>query len=1272
MANQVVSLAFYAFQAKRAGVSQADLKAQSDYQGYLEGKVDTARCRAAWDLCHDDSLEPLGQIELSVTDFQDIVDQVYRGTDPSKVRLSAVARPVVQLVHQPYFPKYLATIAGDTRTENSVKACLDRLDDVIDNRAVATARGNGLIVGRVQSGKTRNYIGLMLKAIDDGWNVIIVLTSAIESLAQQTRKRIVSEFKKVGADNPQFAGELDFLKSGAANRLAGRELEGDYFYWGVSMKQTDGLERIRKWLDVPNQPHRSMRVLIVDDESDNATPDSNAGGQGNLDDEEIDERIQGIRRAPGYDELADWFDSLLQRQWPDLNAKTREAAVFQRIDTELKSNKSSRSKRDLIVNSADFRRFLGMDEFSNPPVENLITSFFGQVRGSGDDTCNAFVLLLKSVLEIVRGRSAINGAICSLIGPNEETGAYAYPFQRCAYLGYTATPYANILNEGPSHTPIYADFIQSLPVSPQYFGTDAIYGHETESPEPRMPIVRPITEDEELRILNPLRENIELPTNESLVCRDDPSFAWSGLRDAIAWAFCTAAARRYLRGCIADQEKKDRLDNRWTTMLVNVDHRQAVHGLVREAIATYIEKQCETQQSADLFKTECHRVWDSLTGEFSLDRFNELFNSSADDGQNYGAVSDYPSWADILPHLEHFIDDRQRSVHTVVFNCTAKGKENQLLYAQGESDIAEGRVMQLTDDHLWIVSGGNTIGRGLTLLGLTASYFDRVRDGTCVDTLTQMGRWFGYRPGYELLPRIWMNPQAVGEMKRIAALELRLHDSIADNFAQHFSPADPAHFQQISSWGRQLSGRAFALRNLDANVGTTASTEDFYIAEHTRERVFALCSDFIVSLGAEKVRTAPEFAYPEIPLWENVRRESVRHLLEELLPYYPGRSRKILRGIMRDISATSPIDWDVVIGMPTQSARHLRCDFGGKQVGVGSPTMLPSGDGAVARYSTTRLHMPFYAMIPAKHLTCEDVRLLAQNRQTVANAIDARRIANGGVLPSQYDAALPGSPNESVSDRLDRLIDELTQAEGDRLMPEAIHGRLRDVSTGFANRSSAEYMANVHRSANHARPVLQLYLIKPDRDPAGAKPLVNVSIYWPDHEPNTFFTVAVDENPGFVKSVTPRTFYQTVEDILRERDFPVQRKELLRLVLERLGARCTEAFFSQKIAQPLAGYTYHKMAGREAYCIDGWATDDERKLELAFLQAAIDVLQRDRRAYATDELIDQVVLEKPGFRDFFTPTRDKTKLNGLMTSDVLNQNDITVVSRRPIKYVYQF
>lgn len=1273
MANQVVSLAVYAFQAKRAGVSLNALKAQSDYQSYLEGMVDTARCRAAWDLCHDDPLEPLGQIELSVTDFQDIVDQVYRGTDPSQVRLSAVARPVVQLVHQPYFPKYLATIAGDTRTENSVKACLDRLDDVIDNRAVATARGNGLIVGRVQSGKTRNYIGLMLKAVDDGWNVVIVLTSAIKSLAHQTRKRIVSEFAKVGADNSQFACELDFLDSGAANRKAGNELNGDYFYWGVSMKQVNGLERIRKWLNLPNQPHGSMRVLIIDDESDNATPDSNAGGTGNLDDEGIEERIQGIRRAPGYEELADWFDSLLTREWPDLNAKTPEAEAFSKIEDVLKSNVSAKRKKEQIVNSADYRRFLGMDKFVNPPVENLISRFFVQVRGGGDDSCGAFVLLLKSILDIVRGRSAINATICELIGPHEETGTYAYPFQRCAYLGYTATPYANILNEGPSHTPIYADFIQSLTIAPQYFGADAIFGHDIANVEPRMPIVGPITEDDELHILNPLRETAALDIDAELVCRDNGvSFTWQSLRDAVAWAFCTAAVRKLLRSRMTDPDKKEKIDHRWTTMLVNVDHRQVVHEIVCRALDAYVTRQCETPQARAAYVGVCKTVWDELTAKFPLGTFNDLFNRNADADRDYGTIADYPAWTDIEPQLVDILENSQRVVHTVVFNSTAEGLAEQQRYSQNEDDIQANAVMELTGDHLWIVSGGNTIGRGLTLLGLTASYFDRVRDGTCVDTLTQMGRWFGYRPGYELLPRIWMNRDAVGEMKRIAALELKLHESIADNFAQHFSPSDPAHFQQISSWGRQLSGRAFASRNLDSNVGTTASTDDFYDSDNERNHVLTICSDFIRSLGNGSVRDPKEFDYANIPLWEDVSHVVVRQLLERLLPYYPDRSRKILRGIMRDICCTKPINWDVVIGTPTRTASGQTVDFAGQRVSYGSPTVLPSGGGVVLRSSTTRLHMPFYAMIRTEYLIREDVSLVCKWKNTIADAIDARRIANGGTLPSQYETALPGNANESVLARLDRLISDLRQANGTRPLPEAVHSRLRDVSPGFANRSSAEYMANVHRSANHTRPVLQFYLIKPMGDRPSAKPLVNISIYWPDHEPSDFFTVAVDENPDFTVMVTPRIFFQTVEDILREKDFPMQRKELLRVVLERLGARCNEGFFNQHVAQPLAGYQYHKMAGRNAYCIDGWSSDEEQKLKAALLQEAVHVLQRDRRAYRTDELLEQVVLEQPKFRDFFVPSNaaDKATLNALMTDGVLNENDITVVSRRPVTYCY--
>ena len=62
--------------------------------------------------------------------------------------------------------------------------------------------------------------------------------------------------------------------------------------------------------------------------------------------------------------------------------------------------------------------------------------------------------------------------------------------------------------------------------------------------------------------------------------------------------------------------------------------------------------------------------------------------------------------------------------------------------------------------------GGFSLSRGLTLEGLTVSYF--LRNSLMYDTLLQMGRWFGYRPGYEDLCRIWMPAEAQGWYEHIS------------------------------------------------------------------------------------------------------------------------------------------------------------------------------------------------------------------------------------------------------------------------------------------------------------------------------------------------------------------------------------------------------------------------------------------------------------------------------------------------------------------------
>ena len=87
----------------------------------------------------------------------------------------------------------------------------------------------------------------------------------------------------------------------------------------------------------------------------------------------------------------------------------------------------------------------------------------------------------------------------------------------------------------------------------------------------------------------------------------------------------------------------------------------------------------------------------------------------------------------------------------------------------------------------YIVVGGNRIARGFTLEGLTTSYF--VRESSTQDTLYQMGRWFGYRIGYEDTIQIFMPQNQIAWYKDIAYLELELRDDLAQMNENEMTPS---------------------------------------------------------------------------------------------------------------------------------------------------------------------------------------------------------------------------------------------------------------------------------------------------------------------------------------------------------------------------------------------------------------------------------------------------------------------------------------------------
>src|SRR5439155_26038520 len=65
-----------------------------------------------------------------------------------------------------------------------------------------------------------------------------------------------------------------------------------------------------------------------------------------------------------------------------------------------------------------------------------------------------------------------------------------------------------------------------------------------------------------------------------------------------------------------------------------------------------------------------------------------------------------------------------------------------------------------------IAIGGDKLSRGLTLEGLSISYF--LRTSSMFDTLMQMGRWFGYRPRYADLCRVYTTPALYSAFREIA------------------------------------------------------------------------------------------------------------------------------------------------------------------------------------------------------------------------------------------------------------------------------------------------------------------------------------------------------------------------------------------------------------------------------------------------------------------------------------------------------------------------
>lgn len=333
--------------------------------------------------------------------------------------------------------------------------------------------------------------------------------------------------------------------------------------------------------------------------------------------------------------------------------------------------KNSTTLRNLIEWLTEHNARRGMKSISSPML--LID----------DEADNASINVAKGAGEASR----INGQIRSLLRI----------FDRSTYIGYTATPFANIFIDPDSEHEMVGDdlfprdFIVSLDPPDNYFGARKVFIDEADR------IIRHIDDHDAV-----------LPLGHKKGHRI------GGLPDSLVKAmraFVLARAIRLVRGQV----------KRHNSMLVNVSRFTDV-----QASAVLNRMRASIRVNGALPPDQAIRDPEIAA---MLDVFEAEYEGCG------------VTWQDVLVRLHDSIGP----INVVAVNSASPGTLDYERHEEGLNVIAV---------------GGFSLSRGLTLEGLVVSYF--LRNSMMYDTLMQMGRWFGYRPGYEDLCRIWMPREAEG------------------------------------------------------------------------------------------------------------------------------------------------------------------------------------------------------------------------------------------------------------------------------------------------------------------------------------------------------------------------------------------------------------------------------------------------------------------------------------------------------------------------------
>lgn len=471
-------------------------------------------------------------------------------------------------------------------------------------------------------------------------------------------------------------------------------------------------------------------------------------------------------------------------------------------------------------------------------------------------------------------------------------------FEKSIYIGYTATPYANIFIHKDDPHPVYGDdlfpkhFLISLPQPSNYIGPEEVFGFKEdvdvgiEAAEP-LPLVRRIQDNEDI---------IPSSHKSHLEVRSLPA----SLVEALKAFFLVCAARR-----------KRAMGVTHNSMLVHVTRFTRVQGQVKELIESELRTLTARIMSGTDSLADFRQIWERDFIPTSL----EMKKLGYVDGRVH-------TWEEI--HAE---------LYEAVKIIRIKGINGEI----GDTldyRLAEKRTrerMEKEETVPWhergisvIAIGGDKLSRGLTLDGLSVSYY--LRSARMYDTLMQMGRWFGYRDGYSDLCRIYTTDELIEWYRHIALANRELRNEFdymeaIGNTPEKFGLKVRSHPGRLAITS---AGKARATERMFITFSGSLQQTVVFDPRMSQHNVFAL-RKLVNAIGRK-----PDVKFdPEKPrfYWTNVAPSIVMSFLKTYATQDEAKKvvdpERLADYINRQVAKGELVNWHVVIvSNPQQHKFH--------------------------------------------------------------------------------------------------------------------------------------------------------------------------------------------------------------------------------------------------------------------------------------------------------------------------------------------------------------